>query len=129
MAMIKQDILVREDLGFTRGLMAAQVAHIHALPMQTFIQRGLKLNENLDLANWIDNPFMFVRGVPNPEVLEHLMKRAKEVGVPVHTWRDTVYLQVAGQDVAFENVLVGASLGPCDADKIKLVVGTMDLLQ
>lgn len=29
MSMIRQTILVREDLGFTNGLMAAQVAHIH----------------------------------------------------------------------------------------------------
>lgn len=132
MSMIRQTILIREDLQFVTGLLAAQVAHIHALPLveqfhATQVSAGPLKNPSM--LDWVHTPYVFVHGVPNIEVLEYFLEKAKDHDVPVLTWSDTVFLKVGDETVAFEDVLVGASLGPCDSDKIKMVIGTLDLLR
>ena len=139
MSMIRQTILIREDLQFPIGLLAAQVSHIGELPLIDQMLGFLEDNEpiespedafeNKDLVEWLSSPFKFVHGVPNQEVLHYFINRAKEHDVPVLTWNDTVYLKVGDKDEPFEDVIVGASLGPCDSDKIKMVIGTLDLLR
>jgi peptidyl-tRNA hydrolase len=126
MSMIRQTVLIREDLQFPTGLLAAQVAHIHALPLINEVG-----NETPDpvFMDWTEVPYLFVHGVPNKETLDYLIRKAGEHDVPVLVWRDTVYLKVGDETVPFEDVTVGASLGPCDSDKIKMVIGTLDLLR
>ena len=130
MSMIGQRILIREDLQFPTGLLAAQVAHIHALPLIEALKNGAA-GEAAGNAfeSWIDAPYLFVHGAPNVEVLSYLVKKAEEAKIPVLTWSDTVYLKVGDETVPFENVLIGASFGPADSDKLKMVFGTLDLLR
>ena len=147
MANIGQTIIIRTDI-FTLpddvGLLAAQVAHIH---FETFRQRLLdereksKKDMNCLDANaisltltpvenaWTETPYIFVKQVPNAEGLNHFAKLARDSDVPVTEWNDTVYVRLSPtMKQAFPDTLVGISLGPCDADKIRTVVGDLPLL-
>lgn len=133
MANLRQTILIRKDLDFPIGLLAAQVAHLH---MESFRKTMLdapdpvnKFELTQDEAGWLKDPYVFVHGVPNLEVLDFFIKEAKALGIDVHEWRDTVYINIsATQRRAFFPVKVGATLGPCDSDKIKAVIGDLPLL-
>lgn len=133
MANLRQTILIRKDLDFPVGLLAAQVAHLH---MERFrgmllesIKESIKVQVDPDDAGWIHDPYVFVHGVPNAEVLEYFIKEAKAANIPISEWRDTVYINIsATQRRAFFPVKVGATLGPCDSDKIKAVIGDLPLL-
>ena len=132
MANLRQTILVRTDLGFTVGLMAAQVAHLHFQRIRRFMMET-DVNRNGTYSNddmeWIKTPYVFIHGVPNIETLNYFNKLAVESGVPVCSWTDTVYIGISEtQKKAFNDVLVGIVLGPCDSDKIKAVVGDLPLL-
>lgn len=122
MAMIKQAILIRTDLQFPIGLLAAQVAHIHALPLVEAIH-----GEN-NLSDWIANPYIYVYEVQSLDVLNYFTEKAKQKNLTVIPWFDTVNIKIGEETVPFENVLVGVSIGPCDSDKIKTVIGALKLL-
>ncbi|MCK9434787.1 MAG: hypothetical protein M0R32_08240 [Candidatus Cloacimonetes bacterium] len=133
MANLRQSILIRTDLGFPTGLLTAQVAHLHFEPFRKKIYslpepgEAVFQSEELD---WMPDPYLFIHEVKNIESLEHYIKKAKEAGVNVHQWRDTVYIKMSDtQTEAIPNVLVGVSLGPCDSDKIKTVIGDLPLLK
>ena len=130
MANIRQTILVRTDLGFSTGLMAAQVAHIHMERIrQTF--KNSKTFEDPNLIDWLGSPYVFVHGIPNQEVLQHYIEKArlKDTVLKPAIWYDTVYVNVSdNQKIPLENVIVGASLGPADSDIIKAVIGDLPLL-
>ena len=128
MANLRQTIIVREDLNLPRGLLTAQVAHIH---MEFLRQKLLDQKElNIDEKDWLKSPYVFVHGVPNSEFFDHYKRRAEANNVPINIWKDTIYLSLGdGEPVPFSNVEVGFSLGPCDSDKIKLVVGNLPLLK
>ena len=136
MSMIRQVVLVREDLSLPRGLVAAQVAHIHA---NVFYRNIIKKDDDWvlnmadhieqDMIEWLKSPYTFVHGVANAEVLQYLINKAVEYDVPVEVWRDTIYLKVGDETVPFEDIIVGVSLGPCESDRIKMVIGTLDLLR
>ncbi len=145
MANLRQTILIRQDLGFSTGLMAAQVAHIHMQLLRGYILRcsgNKKLIEQAELQadfknpketedylEWLKASYIFVHGVPNKEVLEHYVKDARLSDIPVATWADTVYIDVAPEiTLPFKDILVGASLGPCDSDLIKSIIGKLPLL-
>ena len=119
MAHLEQHILIRTDLGFVPGLYAAQIAHIHAEVMRQHILNG---KENYDVEQWLKSPYIFVREVQNPEILDIITKQAKEVKIPYYEWRDTVFSSPA-KDVKYvlTNVLVGTSFGPCESDLIKSI--------
>jgi len=140
MSNINQTIIIRTDL-FEEGhvgLISAQVAHIHAaifveglrnesLSME-FKGEGSRTEEN-NLKEWLDDPYIFVKKVPNQESLLYFINASRAAGIAVREWRDTVYVKISPtQDKAFENVLVGISLGPVDADKIRTVIGDLPLL-
>lgn len=138
MSMIRQVVLVREDLNLPRGLVAAQVAHIHANVFYRNLYERHKDEDLLfnvrqeirkDMCEWLQSPYIFVHGVANVEVLNHLINRANEHDIPVEIWKDTIYLKVGDETVPFENIIVGAALGPCESDQIKMVIGTLDLLR
>jgi len=137
MSNINQTIIIRTDL-FKEGhvgLISAQVAHIHAemvlSNMNDLLQ--IKLDDskvsNEDFLSWMKNPYIFVKKVPNKEGLDYFAEAARAAKIEVTEWRDTVYVNLSStQDKAFENVLVGISLGPTDADKIRTVIGDLPLL-
>lgn len=133
MANIRQSILIRKDLVFPVGLLAAQVAHLH---MEYFRRAMIESKENKDqiqLApiekSWLLDPYVFVHGVPNTEVLNFFIEEAKKMNVLVSEWRDTVYVDISDtQRKAFPNVRIGVTLGPDDSDKIKAVIGDLPLL-
>lgn len=132
---IKQVILLRTDLNLPKGLAEAQVAHIHfEIFRKTMLHnisettyRGeLLLSE--EAFEWLKTPYTFVHGVPNIEVLNKFIKDAKEKGVPVTEWHDTIYVKVSDtQKIVVENCLVGVALLG-ESDEIKAVIGDLPLL-
>ena len=132
-----QTVIIRTDLfGDNVGLISAQVAHIHMQALRHAVDRTLQSGHLEDLEgkenkmkDWLKQPYIFVKQVPNKEALEYFMGLAKEAGVEVNSWYDTAYVKLSPtQNKAFENILIGASLGPDDADKIRTVVGDLPLL-
>jgi peptidyl-tRNA hydrolase len=140
MSSIGQTIIIRTDifdLPQDMGLLAAQVAHIHMeMTRQMVLEavvdndrkvRGIKLNENA--YNWFDNPYIFVKKVPNAEGLNHFHELACKADLPVQEWRDTVYVRLSPtMKQAFPDTLVGISIGPAESDAIRTVVGDLPLL-
>jgi len=150
MANIGQTIIIRTDifeLPQDMGLLAAQVAHIH------FEHTRQMLKDNLDDAGkavitiekqadaidqlinktyyegWIEEPYIYVKKVPNFEALEYFKQEAERANLPVHEWRDTVYVRLSPTiKKAFPDTMVGISIGPADSDKIRAVVGDLPLL-
>ena len=136
MASINQTVIIRTDLfdmSKDIGLLAAQVAHIHAMALRHLWQLR-ELKDELGIAaplfrEWLREPYLLVKRVPNLEALKYFSQAATASGIEVHEWFDTVYVRLSStQQKAFPNVLVGISLGPCDADKIRTIVGDLPLL-
>ena len=140
--MLRQTILIREDLGFPRGLLAAQVAHLHMEYFrQLILQRGeecvttssgggLRFPTSSELREWLKTPYTFVHGVPNREVLEHFKQKAQAAEVPYAEWSDTVYIDISEtQREAFPAVVVGIAFAPTESDIIKTIIGDLPLLK
>jgi len=126
MANLRQSILLRTDLNFPIGLLAAQVAHIHA---GVLIDNVLDNDPSNELREWARDPYLFVHQVPNLEVLEYFERGLDDKGMTHHVWRDTVYIDISPtQQMTFEDVKVGLSIGPADSDDIKVVIGDLPLL-
>ena len=142
---LRQSILVRTDLGFSVGLMAAQCSHIHmqllrkailekepvfeAAPQLDSGKFPVECELSSDMIEWLHSPYVFIHGVPNREVLEHFVHKAIEAKIDVETWSDCVFINISEtQREAFPDILVGASLGPTDSDKIKAIIGDLPLL-
>jgi peptidyl-tRNA hydrolase len=131
MANLIQRILIRTDLNMPVGLLAAQVAHIHALPFIPALQAEKKGSHPgiQSLEEWSKTPYLFVHGVPNKEVLQHFRDESIGSGLLVRDWEDTIYIDISEtQRKAFDNVLIGISIGPADSDRIKTIVGDLPLL-
>lgn len=146
MSMIRQTVLVRTDLGFSTGLMAAQVSHIHLETIRQSILRnqdtpGMVKNSNLTallknpdevetFLDWLQSPYIFVHGVPNLEALEHYERKAEGVfGLMTSVWTDTVRIVLSeNQKIDLPNIKVGLSLGPADSDIIRTIIGDLPLL-
>lgn len=137
MANIRQSILFRTDLNLDIGLAMAQAAHLSmVLFRDAILKSDLVADENESLlftkdeVEWLKNPYLFIHQVPNKEVLEYFIKQAHDAGIAVNRWYDTIYVNISStQTKAFENVLVGITLGPCDSDRIKVVIGDLPLLK
>lgn len=127
MANLIQRVLVRTDLQMPAGLLAAQVAHLHATYLIDIIKGGKF--EDPDKLAWIDNPYLFVHGVPNLETLTYYCDECYEAKVPYKKWEDTIYMDVyEGKRIVLADVLIGICIGPDDSDVIKKVVGDLPLL-
>jgi hypothetical protein len=95
------------------------------------IENEYKIQQTIsfDIKEWLISPYIFVHGVPNSEVLSYYLDIAFRVGVDVTKWKDTVYLNPSEtQRIVIPDVLIGATLGPCDSDKIREVIGDLPLL-
>lgn len=133
MANLRQTILIRKDLDFPTGLLAAQCAHLHMeyfrKAMMDSVDNQYKVQLSNDEILWLSDPYVFIHGVPNSEVLEYFITEANKLGINVSEWRDTVYINISEtQRKAFFPVKIGATFGPCDSDKIKAVIGDLPLL-
>lgn len=126
---LRQTVIVRTDLGFTTGLYAAQVSHIH----MEAIRQSL-LNERVPNSltlEWLEDPYIYVHGVPNKEALDYFENKARaENDLDVHSWTDkTLRLNLSDNlKVDLADVKVGISLGPSDADIIRRVIGDLPIL-
>ena len=125
MANLRQSILIRADLNLPTGLLAAQVAHLHMESLRS----NLITEENKDMAAWLTSPYVFVHSVPNKEVLGYFEEKARNDLVPVYEWYDTINMDISPTFRKVFEVLVGITLGPCDSDKIKKVIGDLPLLK
>ena len=127
MARLEQHILIRTDLGMSNGLYAAQIAHIHA---EAFRQQHIDPTHRGQIdEDWVKSPTIFVRGVPNPEILRMFMHKAEghETRPLVHQWEDTIYSTISeGHVIPLEGVIVGGSIGPLDSDVAK-AIGLLEL--
>lgn len=77
---------------------------------------------------WLTDPYIFVHKVPNREVLEDIISRDPDGKVPRYKWTDTVQMNVSDSNKIIVDTLVGVSLGPCDSDLIKQLIGDLPLL-
>jgi peptidyl-tRNA hydrolase len=134
---LRQSILFRTDLNLDIGLAMAQAAHLSmALFRDAILKSDLVCDENecllltQDELEWLKNPYLFIHAVPNKEVLEYFMKQAQDAGIVVNRWYDTIYIDISNtQTKDFENVLVGITLGPCDSDRIRVIIGDLPLFK
>lgn len=123
-------VIVRTDLGFTPGLLAAQASHLAMEQVRQTILDGIDMKkERPDLYEWLRKPYLYVHAVSNKESLEFLATKAAASGVTTFAWRDTVYITVGDKKEALPNILVGFAFEACDADKVKAVIGSLPLLQ
>tara|TARA_R110000824_G_C15224690_1_gene677855 strand:- start:1762 stop:2181 length:420 start_codon:yes stop_codon:yes gene_type:complete len=139
MAKLQQNILIRTDLGFSRGLISVQVAHIHA----EMLRQNILFNNKLVLEpvdgfeggtdetfiEWLKDPYIAVLGVPNLETLDHLIAESESAELVVNKWRDKVYCEIASDWTLTFDTIVGASVGPADCDDLKMIMGKLPLLQ
>ena len=141
---INQTIIIRTDifnLPEDTGLLCAQVGHIHFQISREIIQEGLDqdgkavviLNEKgeqgSDYEEWLKDPYLLVKKVPSREALTHFHDEAISAKLPVCEWCDTVNIRLSSTiKKAFFDTPVGISIGPADADKIRVVVGDLPLL-
>ena len=132
MSMLKQVVLIRTDLGLPRGLLMAQACHVHmdALRMAVLNREANGPAITKDMLDWLAMPYLFIHGVSCKEAFDHYLNLAQVVhNLPVATWHDTISLSFyEGQKMVLSNVPVGFSIGPCDSDKIKAVIGDLPLL-
>jgi peptidyl-tRNA hydrolase len=134
MANLIQRVLVRTDLNLPTGLLTAQVAHLHAAPFVSTYRitpsPGTEHGDAVErIREWVGQPYMFVHGVPNWDVLNYFTLKAEESSVPFYKWFDTIYLNISDtKKEAFEKVFIGISIGPADSDEIKTIVGDLPLL-
>ena len=135
MANIRQSIVIRTDLQFKPGLLAAQVAHLSMEFMRAIWKennwRELIHEETFSAAaqDWLKAPYLFVHGVPNQEALSHFINLAEQKTIPYKIWKDTVFLDVSEkQRIVVADCIIGAAFGPEDSDRIKEVLGDLPLL-
>jgi peptidyl-tRNA hydrolase len=133
MSNINQTIIIRTDLFSMNdvGLISAQVAHIHGEIFRNYLKEDVKVTqeENATFREWVMAPYILVKRVPNLEALDYYEKLAKDNGLVVQGWFDTVYVNLTPTlKKAFSNIKVGISIGPDDSDSIRTVVGDLPLL-
>jgi len=131
MANIRHTVIIRKDLQFLPGLLAAQVAHIS----DYFIRRRLldsqgegdKLSPHFtqDELEWLKDPYISVLAVNCAEDLDRIIEQAESENLPVNTWEDTIPSPTFPETSI--KVKVGISIGPADFDRIKIVTGALQL--
>lgn len=103
------------------GLLAAQVAHMTDQFMRKRIAEGKEFTD-VEKA-WMTEPYLSVLAVNTYEELMIIKDKAENEGLAVHMWKDVIPSEVLeGQFITCD---VGLSIGPDDADAIKLVCGTL----
>ena len=124
MANIRNTVVIRKDLNLGVGPLAAQVAHIGA----EFMRRNWTSRKpNAKEKEWLESPYIYIHQVLCKDDLELLIKKLQDSGCDFYTWEDTV------PSPSFENewikTLIGVAIGPEDTDKVKEVIGSLELLR
>lgn len=119
----KQVIVMRQDLGMTRGKQIAQGCHASL----AFLLKKLgqpKDELSLEIQHWLDNNYTKVcLRVDSEEELLHIYEHAKNSGLEVHLVTDIGLTQFKG--VPTNTCL---AIGPDDCNKIDMVTGDLKLL-
>ena len=124
MANTRLTVVVRKDLNMPAGLLAAQVAHMGDAFMRYKITGGetFKAHEK----EWMVSPYIAVLAVNSYEDLVEIYNHVKKEKLPCHKWEDVIPSPTFGMDKPIK-AFVGLSIGPEDADKIKIVTGGLEL--
>jgi peptidyl-tRNA hydrolase len=117
-------IVVRRDLNMPSGLLAAQTLHTGMEFIRAKIAGGNFCFDNTE-KEWVLEPYVSVLAVDTPEELEIVAAEAAAANLTIHRWEDTVPSNVLKG--RFLKCLVGISIGPSDADRIKVIAGTLPL--
>lgn len=126
-------VVMRKDLQMPTGLVAAQTAHaakkfmierILTTPMNA-MNRDMFGPEDGSERDWMKDPYIAVLAVQCLEELHIIRDKAREAKLQIHVWNDVI------SSPTFEGVSfrtdVGLSIGPDDADAIKLITGGLPL--
>lgn len=124
MANIWNNAVIRRDLNMPVGLVASQVAHIVKGFMIKRILDGKDFTN--DELEWMRKPYLNILAVDNLEELNIVIGLAKDAGIQVNPWIDTI--PSTNLKRVMDNVLVGASFGPDDMDRLKIATGTLPRL-
>ena len=123
MANLQLACVIRKGLRLPEGLLAAQVAHLgHNWEHQRII-KGEQFT--LEEVAWMQSPYIAILQVDTLEELKVVYGDAVANKLNTVAWTDTIYSQAL--DKAIADVMVGISIGPADADALKLVTGRLKL--
>ena len=113
--MLKQVIIIRKDLNMRKGKMVAQGSHA-------------SLGAYLDSPNtvallWLENgQTKICVSVDSEEELIEIHKKAKVAGLP------NVLIRDAGHTEFKEPTLTAVGIGPCEAELVDPITGSLKLL-
>ena len=126
MANTRQTVVIRKDLLLPEGLLAAQVAHASMEFIRAQVDANCRMGEFSGVQlEWIKEPYISVLGVNCAEDLDCIIQEAKDNGLDVHIWKDTIPSPTF-PDKAIK-VIVGCSIGPDDFDTIKIITNGLKL--
>jgi len=124
---VKQAVVIRKDFNMVPGLLAAQVAHLSAMPLieKLIYYRNYQKLPDISEAEtvWYDSPTLVVLSVNNNEELEVVYQGVKDK-VLSYVWTDTIYSEL------FKTYLkcrVGVVVGPLDDEELKQYTGDLPL--
>jgi peptidyl-tRNA hydrolase len=115
-------VVLRKDLKFPAGLVAAQAAHISDAFMRDRIVRQKKFSTMEQ--EWMVQPYITILAVQGIEELELIRNEALANKLQVHEWRDTVISPTLKRKV---EAFVGISIGPDDSDRLAKVTSQLEL--
>lgn len=112
----KQILVVRKDLGMTRGKESAQCAHASQILL-------LKNRTHVKVLRWLSGPFTkIVVSVDNEEAFHLLKDKAEQAGLLVAAVRDSGLTQFKGQ-----KTWTAMAIGPDTDDVLKPITGHLKL--
>ena len=130
---VKQAVVVRKDLNMIPGLLAAQVAHLSAMPLINRLTAICYKDPTTNVIvggpiteaekSWYLAQTLVVLSVNNNEELEVVYQRVKDK-VLNNIWNDTIYSEL------FKTYLqcrVGIVIGPLDDEILKQYTGDLPL--
>jgi PTH2 family peptidyl-tRNA hydrolase len=112
---MKQAILVRQDLKLPKGKMAAQVAHAS-------LEAVMKTNKKLVKAWRAEGMGKVVLKVADEKELRLFADRARDIGIAISIITD------AGHTVVQPGTVTCAGIGPDKTEKIDSIVGKLKLV-
>jgi PTH2 family peptidyl-tRNA hydrolase len=109
-------VVVRTDLGMSRGKLAAQVAH-------AAVAAALAAQGSRDFRAWLDEGQpKVVLSVSDADQLSEIAAAADAAGLPVHVIRD------AGRTQLAPGTPTCCAVGPAESARVDAVTGGLSLL-
>lgn len=125
MANVGLTCVIRKGLRLPEGLLAAQASHISDQWMRERILDGKPFTE--EEMSWMKTPYIAILQVDTLEELKAIYSEAQTENLNPVVWKDTIHSIALNRFIP--DVMVGISLGPADADKVKVVTGKLKLYQ